>query len=686
MPAYEPKNIRNVCLIGHGGDGKTSLAEAMLYLAKATDRLGKTTDGNTVCDYDAEEKKRAISISTSLASMEWNGCKINLLDTPGYFDFVGEVLQAVRAADSAVIVIDGKSGHKVGSELAFEYAANIPKAFFINKLDDENAHFDNVLDGLHDAFGTRVCPVFIPVEGGYYNLIDDVAYSFDAKGNRSEMAAPASSSDRIEHFKAMLAEAVAETSDDMMEKYFAEEPFTHEEIVEALHRGLIEGTMLPVFSGSAVTLAGVRVLLDTIASSFCSPVAKNWDNVEDEDGKLTKVTMDPDGDPAIFVFKTVADPFVGKMSYFKVMNGSVKKDTVMTNITTGQSEKISKLCTMRGSKQFDCEEFCCGDIGVTAKLNATNTNDTLTVGSGKGRYETIKFPQPYLVMAVQPKDKGDEDKISGGIAKLLEEDLTLRYEVNKETKQMCLYGLGDMHLDIVTGRLKSRYGVSVTLTEAKVPYRETIKKSAQVEGKHKKQSGGHGQYGHVKIEFSPGEQEGLEFTETIFGGSVPKNFHPAVEKGLQESMQKGILAGYPVINIKANLFDGSYHPVDSSEMSFKLAANLAFKEGMKQCNPVLLEPIGTLKVTVPDSLMGDIIGDLNKRRGRILGTDQAEKKGCTVVEAEVPQAEMGSYAIQLRAMTQGRGVYTYEFTRYEEAPANVAQKVIEEAKKAGDNE
>jgi len=686
MALYESNKIRNICLMGHGGDGKTSLAEAMLFLSKATDRLGKTSDGNTVCDFDAEEKKRTISISTALANIEWNGCKINILDIPGFFDFAGEALQAVRVADSAIIVIDGKSGCKVGTEISYEYAEKIPKAFFINKLDDSNAQFDNTLEGLHSVFGTKVCPVFIPIDGGYYSLIKDEAYSFDEKGNKTKMPTPASSSEKIAHYHTMLTEALAETSDGLMEKFFAEEPFTHEETISALNRGLIDGTIVPVFSGSATALTGVRELLDTVAASFCSPVDKKYDNIENQDGGTEPIEMKPDGDASVFVFKTVADPFVGKMSYFKVMNGKLKKDSILTNVVSGQVEKIAKLCTMRGSKQTDVDELVCGDIGVTAKLINTNTNDTLTSGSSKARYLTIKFPKPYLVMAIVPTAKGDEDKISGGITKLLEEDYTIRYEVNKETKQMCLYGLGDMHLDIITSKLKTRFGVSVTLVPAKVPYRETITKSAQVEGKHKKQSGGHGQYGHVRIEFSPGTQEGLEFTETVFGGSVPKNFFPAVEKGLQESLQKGTLAGYPVINVKANLYDGSYHPVDSSEMSFKIAANLAFKEGMKQCGTVLLEPIGSLKVLVPDSMMGDIIGDLNKRRGRILGTDQSEKKGFSVVEADVPQAEMGTYAIQLRAMTQGRGVFTYQFERYEEAPANVAQKVIEEAKKAAENE
>jgi elongation factor G len=686
MAKFNSSNIRNICLVGHGGDGKTSLAEAMLYLGKATDRLGKTTDGNTICDFDPEEKKRCISVSTSLANVEWNGTKINILDTPGYFDFVGEVKEALSVAETAILVVDAKSGVKVGTELAWDYAYGVPKAFFVNKTDDENSNFHNTLEGLRDKFGSSVCPVFVPFnEGtpdiGYYNLLTDIAYKFDKNGNPTETELPAAFKDKMTNYKKTLDESLAETSEELMEKFFAEEPLTHEEQKAALRTGLLAGSISPVFSGSATNLSGITTLLDIIAASFSSPLDRKEQTVVDSEGKISKISASEDGQVSIFIFKTLADQF-GKKSYFKVMNGCLKKDTVLTNLTSGQQEKLARLATSVGAKEVAVDEFAYGDIGVTVKLINTNINDTLSVNaSSKVRYAPIQFPTPYYGMAIVPKAKGDEDKISSGIAKLLEEDYTIKYINNAETKQMCVYGIGDTQLDVVSSKLKNRFGTSVELAPAKVPYRETIKKKVQVEGKHKKQSGGHGQYGHVKIEFSHGESEGLEFTESVVGGAVPKNFFPAVEKGLQESMQKGILAGYPVINLKANLFDGSYHDVDSSEMSFKIAANLAFKEGMKQGGAVLLEPIGELKVMIPDSLMGDIIGDLNKRRGRIMGTEQSDRKGYTVVLAEAPFAEMLSYAIQLRAMTQGRGTYTYEFARYEEAPAEVAQKVIAEAKK-----
>lgn len=685
MAKFISSKIRNICLIGHSGDGKTSLAEAMLFLGKAVDRLGKITDGNTVCDFDPEEKKRCISVSTSLANVEWKGIKINILDTPGYFDFEGEVKEALKVVGTAVLVVDAKSGIKVGTELAWDYSKKIPKAFFINKTDDENANFDNAFNGLKEKFGSSVCPVFVPFnEGsadlGYYNLLNDIAYKFDEKGNKKEIPLPDNQKSRMENYKKQLDESLAETSEELMEKFFMEEPFTHEEKNAAINTGLLLGTISPVFSGSAINLSGVRTFLDTIAASFSSPIDRREQEVIDVSGKISEITASEDGAVNLFVFKTLADQF-GKKSYFKVKNGTLKKDKVLTNLNTGQQEKMARVATCVGFKETPVDELAYGDIGVTIKLANTNINDTLSSDAElKIKYTPIKMPVPYLCLAITPKAKGDEDKISSGIAKLLEEDYTLKYANNSETKQMCIYGLGDVQLDVVCSKLKNRFGTSVELLPAKIPYRETIKKKVSVEGKHKKQSGGHGQYGHVKIEFSPGEEEELAFTQTIFGGAVPKNFHPAVEKGLQESMAKGILAGYPVIKIKANLFDGSYHDVDSSEMSFKLAANIAFKEGMRQGNAVLLEPIGELKVLIPDLMMGDIIGDLNKRRGRIMGTDQSDRKGYTVVLAEVPVAEMTTYSIQLRAITQGRGTYSFEFVRYEEAPADVAKKVIAEAK------
>ena len=676
------KNIKNVCLLGHGGNGKTSLVESMLYLAKETDRLGKTSDGNTVSDYDPEETKRKFSISASVVPVMWKNSKINFLDTPGTLDFAGEVMQSLRVCGTALIVMDAKSGVDVGSELAWERATalGVPKAFFINKMDDDNANFGRTIEQMREVFGQAICPVAIPIivdrkPLGFADLITMKGYEYVKDGSQKEMNIPEESMHKILGFRDMLMEALALTGDELMEKFFAGEAFTEEEMFAAMNKGIIDGTIAPVMVGSASTLMGIAPLLNIIADSFPNPLDRKGER--DENGE--EVKPDPNGETAVFVFKTIADPFVGKMSFFKVMNGTLKKDMTLTNRTNGTAEKFAHIYMIRGKKQTEVDEIVCGDIGMTAKLAATGTNDTL---GGPKNYAPVVFPHPYMRMAIVPKAKGDEDKISTAVARMLEEDPTLCYENNAETKQMLLYGLGDTHLDVVVSKLKSRYGANVELVEARVPYRETIKKRVQVEGKHKKQSGGSGQYGHVKITFSPGEAEGLTFTQSVVGGSVPKGFYPAVEKGLLEAMQKGVLAGFPVVNLAADLFDGSYHPVDSHEISFKLAAKLAYKEGLPKANPVILEPVGTLKVRVPDGLVGDVIGDLNKRRGRVLGMNPDEHaKGRTIVEAEVPMAEMANYTIALRALSQGRGVFDYEFTRYEEAPANVAQKIIEDAKK-----
>ncbi len=678
----DTKNIKNVCLLGHGGNGKTSLAEAMLFLAKETERLGKTADGNTVCDCDAEEIKRKFSISASVAPLFWKGSKINFIDTPGFLDFAGEVKQALRVSGTALIVMDAKSGVDAGSELAWEYAteARIPKAFFVNKMDDDNANFGNTIEAMREKFGHIICPVAIPIiidrkPLGYVDLITLTGYEYIKDGTIKEMPIPDESMEKVNAFRDMLVESLAETSDEMMEKFFAGEKFTLEEMQTALNLGIINGSIAPVMVGSAATLMGVAPLLDIIAASFPNPLDRYGER--DENGE--KIKPDPDGETAVFIFKTVADPFVGKMSYFKVMNGTLKKDMTLTNLTNGTAEKFAHIYVIRGKKQTEVDMLNCGDIGVTSKLASASTNDTF---GGKIKYAPIEYPVPYLTMAIEPKAKGDEDKISQGIAKLLDEDKTLSYKNNAETHQMTVSGLGDMHLDVTVSKLKTRFGASVNLTQARIPYRETIKKSVQVEGKHKKQSGGSGQFGHVKITFSPGTDEGLTFTQSVVGGSVPKGFYPAVEKGLLEAMQKGVLAGFPVVNLAADLYDGSYHPVDSNEISFKLAAKLAYKEGLPKASPVLLEPVGALKVSVPDSLVGDVIGDLNKRRARVLGMNPDEKReGYTLVEAETPQAEMANYVISLRAMTQGRGRFDYDFVRYEEVPAPNCAKIIEEAKK-----
>lgn len=681
MADITTKSIRNIVLLGHGGSGKTSVAEAALYLSKGTDRLGKISDGNTVCDYDPEEVQRKFSIMLSVAPTMWKDCKINFIDTPGFLDFQGEVYAGIRVADSALITLDGKAGVEVGTELAWDKAtdAGIPRAFFVNKCDDPEANFDRVFNQLHDQFGASVCPVLIPFKEGketkFINLIEDKIYTFDAKGVRSESDLTPAAKEIAETYKDGLNEALAQTSEELLEKYFEEGEITHDEAVEALHQGIIDGSIVPIFSGSAVNLWGITFLLDTIANSFPRPTAKKTEALEDG----SSVDIEPNGECALFVFKTVADPF-GKQTFFKVMNGTLTNDLVLKNNTSGANEKMGHIYMIRGKKQTEVTSLCCGDIGMISKLTGTNTNDTLTLSSERS-YKKISFPHPYMTQAITPAAKGDEDKISTGVSRLLEEDPTLVYENNPETKQMTISGMGDMQLQVVVSKMKSRYSTSVILETPRLAYRETIKGTSDVEGKHKKQSGGSGQYGHVKMRFSHGEAEGLTFTQSVVGGTVPKNFYPAVEKGLLEAMQKGVLAGYPVVNLAADLYDGSYHPVDSNEISFKLAARLAYKEGLPKAKPILLEPVGSLKVTVPDSLVGDVIGDLNKRRGRVLGMNPHEKKsGYTIVEADAPKAEMMDYVIALRAMSQGRGSFDFTVDRYEEVPGAVAQKIIAEAK------
>lgn len=684
MAKIETKNIRNIALLGHGGSGKTSLAEAMLYLTGETDRLGTVTAGNTVCDYDPEEVSRKISISASVAPMMWKDIKINVIDTPGYLDFAGEVVQALRVADSAIIVVDGKAGIEVGTELAWDSvtAARLPHAFFINKFDDNEARFGRVLDSLHETFGKNVCPLTIPmVRGGEVvgaiDLIDQTAHFFDANGRHSVEMIPDESKEAAAKYRDMLMEAVASTNEDLMMKYFEGEEISHMEAVNAVHEGIIHGEIVPVFCGAATKLWGVWSMLDKITESFPRHTAKKQETLVDG-GNIDIV---PEGEPAIFVFKTVADPFVGKMSFFKVMNGSIRRDMTLRNNTTGDNEKLAHIYTVRGKKQTEVEELACGDIGMVAKLNNTNTNDTLTWNKAF-EYRRIVFPKPYYVKGMTPASKGDEGKISQSIAKMVEEDYTLRFENNPETKQLLIYGLGEVHLAVLAARLKSRFGLNIKYDTPKIAYREKITKSVDVEGKHKKQNGGSGQYGHVKMRFAPGEDEGLTFTVSVVGGTVPKNFYPAVEKGIQEAMQKGV-AGFPMTHLAADLYDGSYHAVDSDEISFKTAASLAYKKMLEQAGPVILEPVGDLQVTVPDGLVGDVMGDLNKRRGSVMGMEPAAHKGYTTIQAIVPKVELLDYPITLRAMTQGRGSFDFAVTGYDTVPANLAAKIIEENKQQG---
>ena len=679
MQNIETKRIRTLALLGHSGSGKTSLAEAMLHIAGASDRFGNVPDGTTVCDYDPEEIKRGFSLSSKVAPFMWKNTKINVLDTPGFLDFVGEVKQALRVADAALILVDGKAGIEVGTELAWDYAreSNLPTAFFINKFDDNEARFGRVLDSLHEKFGKNICPLTIPMvkDGkvlGAIDLIKQEAHVFSDKGQHSVQPVPAENEEAMEKYRDMLMEAVASTDEDLMMKYFEGEEITPMEALNAVHEGVIHGEIVPVLCGAATKLWGVWSLLDVIDESFPRHTAKKVELLESGDEK----EIETEGETALFVFKTVSDPFVGKMSFFKVMNGTLRKDMLLKNTTTDTNEKMAHIYIVKGKTQTEVDVLCCGDIGMTAKLANTNTGDTLAWASDI-HYARATYPEPFMAQSISPLSKGDEDKISLGISKLGEEDKTIKFENNPETHQLVIYGMGDMHISVIEAKLKTRFGVSVKLDLPKIAYREMITKRVQVQGKHKKQSGGHGQYGDVKIEFFPGEDEGLTFTESTVGGSVPKNFHPAVQKGLEDSMKKGVY-GYPVIKLAANLFDGSYHDVDSNEMSFKMAASLAYKECMKLANPVLLEPVGDLAVTVPESYVGDVMSNLNKRRGSVMGMDPAAKRGYTTINATIPKAEILDYTITLRAMTQGRGSFSFTETGYEQVPMNIAMKIKEE--------
>ena len=684
MNQYQGKNIINLAVAGHGGAGKTSLAEAMLYLAGVSDRRGKVGDGNTVCDYDPEEIRRKASISAAVAPLEWKNKKINLLDAPGLFDFEGGMMEAMRAADTALIVVSGKDGVAVGTEKAFAAAekSGLAKIFFVNGLCDESARFYRVFEDLKASFGPSVCPVVVPfIQDGqaniYINLLEYKAY--DYSGGKPVAVPMPDMGDRLEGLRTAIYEAVAETDDELFEKYFAGEPFTPEEVIVGVSKGVKSGTITPVFCGDALLMRGMEQFMDGLCWLAPSAEEKAGEIGLDVDGNPVELSVNEDGAAAAIVFKTVADPFIGKLSYVKVISGKLSTDSQLVNMRTGNVERIGKTVMMVGKKQVDVKYIGAGDIGAIPKLTATNTGDTLCSPTRKVTLEGVEYPTPTLSMAIVPAKKGEEDKIAQGMMRLSEEDPTLQFSTNNETHEMIVSGLGEQHLDVAVSKLKSKFGVDITLKKPKVPYRETIRKTVQVQGRHKKQTGGHGQFGDVWIEFSPCDSEGLEFGERVVGGSVPKGFFPAVEKGLRECIQKGPLAGYPVVGLSAVLYDGSYHPVDSSEMSFKTAAALAYKAGMPQANPVLLEPIGHLKATVPDANMGDVMGEVNKRRGRVLGMEPAGE-GKQTVEADVPMAEMHDFTTFIRQCTQGRGSFTFGFERYEEAPSNVAQKVIEEAK------
>lgn len=681
MKQYSAKDVRNIALVGHAGSGKTSLAEAAFYLTGQSDRLGRVADGNTICDFDPEEIRRGASVSTALLPVEWKDTKMNLLDTPGLFDFSAGLSEGMRAAGSAVIVLSGKSGVTVGAEKAFRAARKkgIANIFFVNKLDSSHADFYKVFEELKIKFGPMVCPLVVPyVEDRqvkcYVNLLEYKAYTY-ADGKAAEVPIP-DMGHRLEGLRTAINEAVAETSEELMEKYFSGEEFTPDERIMGLATGIRRGEIAPVFCGSALQLEGVDQLLNGLR--WLAPWAETvaGENGVDVDGNEVELTVNENAQTAAIVFKSVVDPFVGKLVYFKVVCGKVTPDSQLMNMRTGQLEKIGKVFYVRGKKQEEAAYIGAGDIGAVAKLADTNTGDTLCAPARPVVLPGIDFEKPSLSMAVTAKNKGDEEKIAFGLQRLMEEDPTITYATNPETHEQILSGLGEQHLDVVASKLKAKFGVEIVMQPPKVAYRETIRKKVKVQGRHKKQSGGHGQFGDVWIEFEPCDSDDLVFEETVFGGAVPKNYFPAVEKGLRESAQKGVLAGFPMVGVKATLVDGSYHPVDSSEMAFKTAASLAYKAGIPQANPVLLEPIGSLQVTVPTEATGDIMGDITKRRGRVLGMTPAEDN-LTCVEAEIPLAETGDFSTTLRSMTQGQGSFTLAFERYEEAPPAVAQKVIE---------
>lgn len=692
MKSYKSDMIRNVGLIGHSGSGKTSLAEAMLYNSGAIDRLGKIDDGNTVCDYDPEEIKRKISISTSIAPCEWKNIKINLLDTPGYFDFVGEVKSTLRVVENAVIVTCAVSGVEVGTEQVFKYAkeAGIPCIFFINKMDRENANFNKVMEQIRELFGTKAVPFQLPIgsEANFKGVVDIVAqkaYTFDGKGVK-ECPIPDELKDEMESYRAMIMEAVAETDDELLMKYLEGEELTEDEMQKGLRIGVRKGDIYPILCGSSLTNKGISLLMDIIVNFAASPEDRP-DEIATKPGSNEEVAIKcKASEPfSALVFKTLADPYVGKLTMFKVLSGSLKSDSQVYNVTQEQTEKFGQIYVLKGKKQENITEVYAGDIAAVAKLQNTSTNDTLATKENPVVFKPIEFPKPVLTLAAVPKSSGDEDKISSGLTRLMEEDKTFEVTKNNETGQLLVSGMGEIHLEVLSAKLANKFGSEVVLSTPTVPYRETIRGTTKVEGKHKKQSGGRGQYGHVWLELQPIEiEKEFEFEDKIFGGVVPKQYVPAVEKGIREALKEGVLAGYPMVGVKAILYDGSYHPVDSSEMAFKIAASMAFKKGAVQSKPVLLEPIMDVTVVVPDSYMGDIIGDLNKRRGRVLGMEP--KDGMQHIKAQVPMAEMFRYATDLRSMTQGRGSFTSTFSHYEEVPAMIAEKVIAEAQKNKEKE
>ncbi len=680
MKSYTQDNIRNVVIAGHGSRGKTTLAEAMLYLAGASDRLGKVTDGNTVLDFDAEEKKRKVSVSSAVANFEWRNRKVNIIDTPGLFDFEGARAEGIRAAETAIIVLSSGHGVDVGAEKALRTAGRNQMAKFIavSKCDGEDRDFYKTLNALKEKYGTAICPVVVPyIVGGkvdcYVNFLQNKAFKYD-NGKATEVAIPSDAI--IEDIHAAFTEAVASGDDELMMKFFEGEEFTHDEIVFGLSQGVKDGTVVPVYACSGLTTDAVDLLMNGITK--LAPAPKGEGDIECDENKPL----------AAICFKTVSDPFVGKMSFFKVVSGKITPATKAYNARTEEEEKMGKIVFVKGAKQEEATEIVAGDIGVVTKLGGFKTGDTMCDAKNPVELAGVDYPNACYSMAVNVVKKGEEDKVASGLNKLAEEDGCMIFYTNKETKEQVVSGLGDQHLETIVSKLKNKYGVEVELSAPRVAYRETIRKVVDKQGRHKKQSGGHGQFGDVFIRFEPysGEEEFVFTSDEVVGGAVPKNFFPAVEKGLRECVAGGLIAGYPMVGIKACLHDGSYHPVDSSEMAFKMAARVAFKAAIPEAKPTILEPIGTLRAYIPDDNLGDILGDVNKRRGRVLGMGPAEETKTQELVAEVPMAEMSDFAIALRSVTAGRGYFTLEFARYEDAPANIAEKVIADAKLDDDDE
>ena len=683
MNIYTTDKIRNVCLLGHGGSGKTSLAEAMAYLSGITSRMGKVADGNTLSDYSKEEQKRQFSISTAVIPLEWEGYKINILDTPGYFDFVGEVEEAMSAAGAAIIVVNGKAGVEVGTIKAWEMCEKykLPRIIYVSNMDVDNASFRQVVEDMTNLFGKKLAPFHLPIREnekfvGYVNVISETANRWIGK-EVVECEIPEYNKPNLQICRDTLMEAVAETSEEFMERYFSGETFSEAEIRAALRTNVWDGSIVPMTMGSSTLMQGVYTLMDDIIKYVPSPENREVAGINMKTNEIYHANYDFAKAKSAYIWKTIVDPFIGKYSLIKVNSGVLKTDDLLYNVDKDIEEKIGKIYVLQGNKPIEVKELHAGDIGALAKLTAARTGNTLSTKVTTIKYGQTEISKPYTYMRYKPKNKADIDKISQALQKMTHEDQTLKVVNDAENRQTLIYGMGDQHLDIVVSRLFNEYKVEVELSKPKIAFRETIKKTSDVEAKHKKQSGGHGQYGHVKMRFGPSDDMEIPFVfeQEVVGGAVPKNYFPAVEKGLQDSVEKGPLAAYPVVGVKAVLYDGSYHPVDSSEMAFKMATIQAFKKGFMEAHPVLLEPIASLKVTVPDSYTGDVMGDLNKRRGRVLGMNPLPG-GKQVVEAEIPMSSLYGYCTDLRSMTGGRGDYSYEFIRYEQAPSDVQEKEV----------